>query len=120
MTNSTASLMPLRNCKTRHPDDHVISLNFGPEYSVDLEFLWFGVVLHTTAHVPFTKGVLRKYRQDLDLIARSVSCPVYAFQTPTHDPKKRKFIQRLGFQLHHFRMTEDGERAEMWTYRPLD
>ncbi|MDO5647376.1 hypothetical protein [Paracoccus sp. (in: a-proteobacteria)] len=100
--------------------DHVLSFDFGPDYTVDLEFLWFGVVLHTTTKVPFTKRVLESYRRDLRLIASSLSVPVFAFQTESHDPKKRKFIQRLGFRLDHMRTTAEGEWAEMFRYLPLD
>lgn len=86
-----------------------------------MEFFWFGVIVHSSVRVPYSKGVFQKYKRDLDEIARCLSQPVYAFQAPSHDPKKRKFIQRLGFKHHHRRLTGDGEWADMYLYpAPLD
>lgn len=98
--------------------DHVVILDLGPEYSAKLEFLWFGVIAHTTLNVPYSKGLLKKYRCDLDMISRSVAQPLYAFHTHGLGPTQRKFVQRVGFNFHHRRMTDDGEWAEMFLYRP--
>lgn len=91
-----------------------------PEYEIRGEFLWFGVILHADVHVTWTKGVRKRFRTDLDLILRHSGQPCWAFQTPTHDPKKRKFIQDVGGTYHHRRLTGDGEWAEMFLFPSLD
>lgn len=100
-------------------DEHVVYLNLSPYYSIDLEFLWWGVIAHTTVHKIYNKTVLIKYKHDLNLIASNLSQPMYCYQTSRHDQKNRKFITRLGFHFHHFRYTEDGEKAEIYHFEPL-
>ena len=98
-----------------------ITLVNTPEYDIKAEFLWFGVILHSDVHVPWTKGVRRRFRASLGALIRSLGhIPVYAFQTPTHDPKKRKFIRDVGGVFDHHRYTEEGERAEMFRFYSLD
>lgn len=90
------------------------------EYEIRGEFLWFGVVLHADVFVRWCKGVRKRFKSHVRLIAQSISQPVYAFHTPSHDPLKRKFITDVGLVLHHYRTTGDGELAEMYLARPLD
>ena len=90
------------------------------EYDIRAEFLWFGVILHSDVHVPWTKGVLKRFRQDLQKTICGLGLPAYAFQTPTHDPKQRKFIRMVGGVYDHSRLTGDGEWAEMYRFPPLD
>jgi hypothetical protein len=97
-----------------------VTLAQSPEFTIRGEFLWFGVILHGDVHVPWTKGVRKRVRDAIALIARSISLPVYAFQTPSHDPKKRKFIRDTGGIYDHRRQTDEGEWAEMYLYRPMD
>ena len=97
-----------------------VPLVFTHEYSIRGEFLWFGVVLHSDVYVKWTKGVRRKFRADLGALIRRLGVPVYAFQTPSHDPKKRKFIKDVGGVFDHYRFTDEGERAEMYRFHPLD
>ena len=91
-----------------------------PEYTFRGEFLWFGVILHHEVHVPYTKTVKRLVVQDLHLISASISQPIYVFQAPSHDPKKRKYILSLGFTLSHRLLTEDGEWAEIFSFNPIE
>lgn len=98
--------------------DHILIRT--PEFEIRGEFLWFGVVLHADVYVLWTKGVRKRFRSALGLITRSLSQSCWAFQTPSHDPKKRKFIQDVGGVLHHRRLTPDGEWADMYLFRPLD
>lgn len=97
----------------------VITLIKTKDYIIKGEFLWFGVILHSDVY-KWGKDIRKLYRKHIQLIASSVGQPVYAFQTSTHDPKKRKFIGDVGLTFHHFRLTETGEWAEMFTIRPLD
>lgn len=90
------------------------------EFEIRGEFLWFGVVLHADVHKTWGKGVKGRFIEALNEIRRSFSVPLWAFQTPSHDPKKRKFIQGTGGVFHHYRWTPDGEKAEMYLYPPLD
>ena len=92
-----------------------------PEYDISAEFLWFGVILHSNVYVKWTKGVRRRFRASLGALLRRLGhLPVYAFQTPSHDPMKRKFIMDVGGVLDHYRYTDEGERAEMYRFHPLD
>lgn len=95
-------------------------LHQSPEYDISGEFLWFGVILHSDVNVPWTKGVRKRFIRDLQRVVNAVGLPAYAFQTPTHDPKKRKFIRDVGGVLDHYRQTDDGEWAEMYRFHPLD
>lgn len=98
----------------------VITLRWNPEYTLRGEFLWFGVILHCDVHVTWTKGVKERLKDDIQAVVKGSTRPVYAFQTPSHDPKKRKFIKSLGGKLDHYRTTPDGERAEMYRFLALD
>jgi hypothetical protein len=91
-----------------------------PEYEIRGEFLWFGVILHADVFVKFRREVKGRFTQSIKQIVRSLSLPVYAFQTPSHDPLKLKFIKATGGQYHHKRYTPDGELAEIFIYRALD
>lgn len=97
-----------------------IPLVIDPDFNIDGEFLWFGVILHAQVHVPWTKGVRERFRKSLKSLVSTLGQDAFAFQTPSHDPKKRKFIQDVGGRFHHYRFTEDGEKAEMYIFRPLD
>jgi hypothetical protein len=90
------------------------------EFEIRGEFLWFGVILHADVYVMWSKGVRKRFLEAMALIRRSIALPLWAFQTPTHDPQKRKFIQDTGGVFHHYRWTPDGEKAEMYLYPPLD
>lgn len=90
------------------------------EYDIRGEFLWFGVILHSDVFVRWSKGVRQRYREHLQMTARSLSCPVYAYHSPSHDPLKRKFILDAGLVPHHRRLDGNGEWAEMFILRPLD
>lgn len=98
----------------------VLTLINSPQYNLTAEFLWFGVILHSNVNVPWTKGVRSRFKADLQTALRSLPQPVYAFQTPSHDPMKRRFILSVGGVFDHHRYTEDGERAEMFRFRALD
>lgn len=91
-----------------------------PEYDLRGEFLWFGVILHSEVRVPWTKGVRSRFINDLQRVLVALGRPAYAFQTPSHDPKKRKFIRDVGGVLDHRRQTDEGEWAEMYRFHPLD
>ena len=91
------------------------------EFEIRGEFLWFGVILHGDFYVPWTKGVRERFLRAFKAILRDMAwTPAYAFQAPSHDPKKRKFIKDIGGVFDHFRLTGDGEWAEMYRFRPLD
>lgn len=100
-------------------DEHVLYLNISTYYTVELEFLWWGVILHSTVKTNYSKTVFKRYKHDLDLIANCISQPLYTFHTASHDIKKKKFIKRLGFTYHHSRFTETGEIAKIYHYQPL-
>lgn len=91
-----------------------------PDYQVTGEFLWFGVVLHIERPRIYNKSTLKRLRDDARLIALSFRTPVYAFQTITDDPLKGKFIRNLGFTLSHYRVTGEGEWAQMYTLHPME
>lgn len=97
-----------------------ITLIRTPEYEIRGEFLWFGVVLHGDVRVPWTKGVRSRVRSAMAQIASSLTQPCWAFQAPSHDPKKRKFIQDVGGTYHHRRLTGDGEWADMFLFPVLE
>lgn len=90
------------------------------EFVIRAEFLWFGVILHGDVKVRYGKSVRKRVREAIQMVVRSLSGPVYAFHTDSHDPKKRKFIRDMGGVFDHYRTTDDGERAEMYLFRPLD
>lgn len=90
----------------------------GSNFVLSGEFLWFGLVLHCDIFGYCGQSTLRDIRQTTSLIASSVSIPVYAFQTETCDPLKRKFIKAVGGRLHHTRMTDTELSAEMYVFDP--
>lgn len=92
-----------------------------PEFEIRGEFLWFGVVLHADVRVRWCRSVRKRFLKELGDVLRGLgNIPAYAFQTPSHDPKKQKFIKDVGGVFDHYRMTGDGERAEMYRFHPLD
>ncbi len=98
----------------------VLKLTQTPEFTIRGEFLWFGVILHADVHVRWTRGVRQRFRAAITQIVHSVWLPCFAFQTPSHDPKKRKFIQDVGGTYHHRRLTDEDEWAEMFLFPRLD
>lgn len=88
------------------------------EFTLKGEFLWFGVILHCDVHVKWSKGVRERLKQTIRETVSSIKVPAYAFQSNSHDPKKRKFIKDMGGILHHKRLTGDGEWAEMYLFLP--
>lgn len=90
------------------------------EYEIRAEFLWFGAILHADVYVRWGKEVRKRFRRDLENVINGMSCPAYAFQAPSHDPKKTKFIKDTGGVYHHRRLTGDGELADMYLYCTLD
>ena len=97
-----------------------LDLNLSPYYSLSFEFLWFGLIVHSTVKTKYTPAVKRAYKRDLREVALTFRKPIYAFQARDHDPKKRKFILSLGFQFDHYRQSEDGEMVEFYRFRHLD
>ncbi len=75
-------------------------------------------VLHCDVFTRWSKTTLTRLRGLLKRVAEVSEYPVYAFQTPSHDPLKRKFIQQVGGILEHERLTPDGEIAEMFRFLP--
>lgn len=90
------------------------------EFTLKGEFLWFGLVLHCDVHVRWSKGVKERLKQSIQQLTRSVSVPVYAFQTASHDAKKLKFIKEVGGIFHHRRTTGSQEMADMYLFTSLD
>lgn len=90
-----------------------------PEYTLTVEWLWFGAIMHNTVH-RWNKTTLKSIREDLQRFALICGVPVYAFQCETHDPLKRKYIRKMGFVFDHYRCTDEGERAEMYRLHPLN
>ena len=90
-----------------------------PDFTTYGEFLWFGCVLHVDVR-KWNKTVRQEVRKTLRVIASSLRVPVFAFQSPSCDPKKEKFIKDIGMSHHHRRLTASGEWADMYSIRPLD
>ena len=84
------------------------------------EVLWFGMILHGDVHKVWTDRRRRRLRGIIRDIASRSFLPLYAFQTPKCDPKKLKFIRQLGGVFHHTTFTDEGDRADMYLFRPLD
>lgn len=95
-----------------------ITLIDTPEFAIKGEFLWFGVILHADVKVRYSKGVRNRFKKALSGVVKQLSGPCYAFHTSSHDPKKRKFIRDMGGVFDHYRITCDGERAEMYLFSP--
>ncbi len=79
----------------------------------------FGIILHGYVGVPWSRSVLKRMAAEIAELATKLP-PLYAFQTASCDPRKRKFIQQVGGVFHHHRLTGDGEPAEMFWFPPLD
>lgn len=90
------------------------------EFSIHVETLWFGWILHGDVHVRWSQGVRKRLTQTMRAIVKLSGKRCYAFQTPSHDPKKKKFIQSIGGTFDHYRFTPDGEKAEMYRFHTLD
>lgn len=93
-----------------------------PEFNITGEWvvdppMW---VLHSDVHSPWTKSLRKRYTEIIARIATVANAPCFAFQAPSHDPKKRKFIQQVGGVLDHLAYTDDGELAEMFRFPPLE
>jgi hypothetical protein len=89
---------------------------------VDLRGEWIDEgsfwVLHLTVHVRWNKGLRKRLRHTLRDIATLSSHPVYAFQAPSCDPKKRKFIQQAGGVYSHSTIKDDGEECDLYRFLP--
>jgi hypothetical protein len=96
-----------------------ITLTQTPEYDIRGEFLGFGVILHSEVSVPWSKDVRTRFLHDLQGVISHIGKPCFAFQTESHDPKKRKFIQSVGGIFDHYRITGDGENAEIFRFPSL-
>jgi hypothetical protein len=90
-----------------------------PEYEIRGEYLWFGVVLHSDVFVRWTKEVKGRFKVDLSNIVSQSVWPVYAFQSPSCDPLKQKFIESVGGTFEHSRQNDNGEMCRMYRFRSL-
>ena len=91
-----------------------------PDFVIRAESKVFGLVLHSDLKVPWTKTVRKSFRGHISSIVRHCGVPVYAFQSPTCDPKKRKFIQIIGGTFNHILTDDDGVDCEMFLFHDLD
>ena len=103
--------------------DHTRPLNFYTIFDSDgicltAEFCGDFWVLHCTVEGPWTKSRLLGLRTVLRMAAAQTPFPVYAFQTPSCDPLKRKFITQCGGVWERTMTTDTGQIADMYRFLP--
>lgn len=92
-----------------------------PEFNIKGEWVDEGFwMLHSDVHVPWTKELRKVFTETVARVATVSEAPVYAFQTPSCDPMKRKFIRQVGGVFDHVTRTDTGDMAEIYRFFPLD
>lgn len=90
--------------------------------TINLTAEWCGGfwMMHCDVKTAWSKSLRDAMTDLMKRVATVSEYPVFAFQGPSCDPKKRKFIRQIGGIPDHFAQNDKGELVEVFRFSPLD